>query len=315
MFGGFHDTYLDVADERLLYTVDTKIHHVEKWGSIFENTIVNKHSGDLEGIDEYGYGYKTVAEANKDGAGIDIETLKNTEYYKDAVKWGKNCQKEYVHLKWKHGYFDELGVDQSSAYNIKPKPGGDLPFDFHGDGSIDLIVGSTWKKGVGEVTPFELLDDFDLTICKASFDGKTFRVPDPHRTFSAQSTMEPNRRAVVESYVKHFQPPGKKYLDPIAQSALASATIAKVQKDVPNAPFYRQIDVAARLPDKSGKGLFGIFEVDEAKHGPPIQFHNWTYKLILRLRKYQQRGVDVIGAPTIDDDFDIDEFYIQIHGG
>ena len=48
--------------------------------------------------------------------------------------------------------------------NIKPKPGGDLPFDFHGDGSIDLIVGSTWKKGVGEVTPFELLDDFDLTI-------------------------------------------------------------------------------------------------------------------------------------------------------
>ena len=203
-----------------------------------------------------------------------------------------------------------LGLRQ--AYNVKPKPGGDLPFDFNGDGSIDLIVARIKATGSKkEVTPFDLLEDFDLTICKASFDGKTFRIPEPHRAFSAQSTMEPNRRAIVESYVKHFKPPSERYMQPMAGSALASATIKKVRKDVPSVPFYRQVDVAARLPDKSGAGLFGFFEVDSAKHGPPIQFHNWTCKLIKRLRKYQQRGIEVVDASTIGEDFQIREFSIS----
>lgn len=37
-------------------------------------------------------------------------------------------------------------------------------------------------------------------------------------------------------------------------------------------------------------------------YGAPILFHNWTRKLIMRLRKYQARDIDIIGAPTIDED-------------
>ena len=111
MFGGFHDTYIDIADSRLLYTVDTKIHHVEKWGSIFQNMNEN-----LEGIGSYGYGDKTAASANGEGAGIDVGTLKNTEYYRDAIGYGKNCQKRYVDWKWKRGMcFDQLGVDSNKV--------------------------------------------------------------------------------------------------------------------------------------------------------------------------------------------------------
>ena len=110
MFVGFKDYNISIDDDRLLYTVDTKIHHVEIWGSVIEN---------LEGIEAKG--------------GSDLETLKNTEYYKEASEWGKNCQKNYVDNKWHHPTmcFDILGVDlnRSGAYNIKPKPGGDLPFD------------------------------------------------------------------------------------------------------------------------------------------------------------------------------------------
>ena len=246
MFGGFHDGYLSIADDRLLYTVDTKIHHVEKYGSIFRNV-----DESLEGRSEGRWSKKSVEEANREGAGIDVETQKNTDYYRKAIGWGKNCQRNYVDMKWNCNsfmHFDTLGIDgRNKAYNIKPKPGGDLPFDFEGDGSIDLIVALTKTKGSKkDITPFDILEDFDLTICKASFDGKTFRIPDPHRTFSRQSTMEPNRRAIVESYVKHFESPNERYMEPIAESALASDTIKKVRKDVPNAPFYKQLDLAAR---------------------------------------------------------------------
>ena len=32
--------------------------------------------------------------------------------------------------------FDILGIDQNKAYDIKPKKGGDLPFDFRGKGTV-----------------------------------------------------------------------------------------------------------------------------------------------------------------------------------
>ena len=162
-----------------------------------------------------------------------------------------------------------------------------------------------------------LCNCFDLTICKASFDGKTFRVPDPHRTFAAKSTMEPNRRAIVESYVKHYKPvPWTEIgMEPIMQSKLATSTIEAVRKDVPNVPFYKQLDFAARLPDRYTGARFGrgsqYDPMVQAKYGPSIQFHNWTRKLINRLRKYQKRGIEVVGAPAIGDDVDIDEFRIS----
>jgi len=37
MFVGINDGYIDFVDNRLLYAVDTKIHHVESWGAFAEN--------------------------------------------------------------------------------------------------------------------------------------------------------------------------------------------------------------------------------------------------------------------------------------
>ena len=110
MFSGFHDTYIDVVDSRLLYTLDTKIHHVEGWGHVSRNM-----NAKLEGKDRYSWSERTVADANMEGAGIDVETLKNTEYYNNAIRYGSSCQERYVDWKWKHGYFDVLGVDQNKV--------------------------------------------------------------------------------------------------------------------------------------------------------------------------------------------------------
>ena len=55
------------------------------------------------------------------------------------------------------------GIDQNKAYDVKPKGGGDLPFDFNGKGDIDLVIGRLKSKsGNKNVTPSDLLSDFDL---------------------------------------------------------------------------------------------------------------------------------------------------------
>ena len=191
-------------------------------------------------------------------------------------------------------FFDLLGADpKNKAYHIKPKPRGDLPFDFRGNGNIDLVVAKKDK------TAYQLLDDFDLTICKASWNGRNFKIPNPHQSFCAKSTYDPIRCEIVNSYLKHFNPAVHEDMEPSkvahANSTNASAVIQKVQKDVPRTPFYRYIDKAKELPDRynpnaerwdfSG-GTFYDYEV-QAKYGASIQFHNWTTKLLGRLEKYQ----------------------------
>ena len=219
--------------------------------------------------------------------------------------------------------FGILGVVpvNDGTHDIKPKPGGELPFDFNGTGNIDLIVA---KIGLPVSS---LLDGFDLEICKASFDGKKFHIPDPHLTFAAKTRMEPNRRAVVGSYVTHHREPDDLYsMRAIELSRLASSTIRAVRRDVPNAPFYRLLDVADRLPDRyNPNATLSIYNISRQgtfqdpmvlkKHGAQIQFHNWCRKLVERLRKYQKRGIDVVDAPTIAEDFRISIYNIRSHGG
>ena len=279
-----------MTDDELLYTVDTKIHHVEHYGTQAENYEEN-------------------------GEHFEANTLE--EYVETTSLFGKDCQKNYVDWKWQNSMsFDVLGIESNNkAYNIKPNAGGTLPFDFNGDGNIDLVVAkvqddndmfrtgepSKKKAKKSEVTPFDILDDFDLTICKVSFDGKTFRIPEPHLAFARKTTMEPYRRAVVESYLKHF-PGTKGYVAPDEQSRIANATIKSVRKDVPDAPVYRLIDFAAMIPGKYSEtdDILDLYNpMYQAKLGPAIQFHNWTKKLVDRLEKYQGRGIEIIDAPIV----------------
>jgi hypothetical protein len=216
--------------------------------------------------------------------------------------------------------FDILDLyDRNNAYDIKPKPGGDLPFDFRGEGNLDLVVSKVNKNA------YDLLGDFDLTICKASWNGKNFRIPNPHQAFAGKSTYNPLRRAVLNSYMKHFNPPdvtGERNESRIvmASSKSAAATVQKVRRDVPHAPFYDYMDRTRFLRDEydpdadplgwDSRGSFNDKMV-QAKHGASIQFHNWTLKLIGRLEKYQGRGIDVIDAPRVRDD--IEYFKISPH--
>ena len=65
-------------------------------------------------------------------------------------------KRSYFRLHFHSMQFDLLGLDpRDKVYDIKPKPKGDLPFDFEGTGGIDLIVA---QKGL---SASDLLDGFD----------------------------------------------------------------------------------------------------------------------------------------------------------
>ena len=93
MFVGLRDSYVSLECSDLLYSVDTNIHHVEYWGSISENVVRKDYYGDKK----------------EESLPLD-ENVKNTEYYKKAVGYGKQCQSRYIDWKFKNGmHFTELG--------------------------------------------------------------------------------------------------------------------------------------------------------------------------------------------------------------
>mmetsp|Transcript_33702 Transcript_33702/g.76077 ORF Transcript_33702/g.76077 Transcript_33702/m.76077 type:complete len:496 (+) Transcript_33702:80-1567(+) len=298
MFVGLRDSGYEcgATSDKMLYAVDTNIHHVEHWGSIMENV----------GNNEY---YHHFGNEGSLPPGVDA---KSTEYYKEIVGYGKQCQSS-IDEKFEYSlHFTSLGIDLNEAYDVKPKSGGDLPYDFHGEGDIDLVVGRLKdKSGDKKIAPSDLLSDFDLEICKCSFDGKKFHIADPHNTFSGKTQMEPKRRAVVSSYAAHFSPPANKYLSGAEASTHTSAVIRKVRVDVRSTPFYGLLDLAASLPNRYdpdaffGRGSINNDPIVQVKVGANIQFHNFVVKLIDRLEKYQSRGIEVLDAPAIAHDMNL----------
>jgi hypothetical protein len=67
MFVGVNDGYIDIVDTRLVYTISTKIHHVESWGSVTKNA---KRSGRY---------------------GAPVDEAHEAEYRRKTIQWGKNA--------------------------------------------------------------------------------------------------------------------------------------------------------------------------------------------------------------------------------
>ena len=89
MFVGLRDNgyTCGVTSEEMVYAIDTNIHHVEYWGSLSENVFLSRDEKSL------------LPDGN----------VKNTEYYKEVVGYGKQCQK-YIDEKFEHSlHFTELG--------------------------------------------------------------------------------------------------------------------------------------------------------------------------------------------------------------
>jgi hypothetical protein len=93
------------------------------------------------------------------------------EYYDQAAEWGAEALTPF------YGKLSIIGMSGGSA-------GGTFPYDFalRNHNIVQLIVGKQGKKDARE-----LLESFDLEICKCSFDGRSFHFPDPAETFARRT--------------------------------------------------------------------------------------------------------------------------------
>lgn len=69
MFVGVRDGYIDIVDTRLVYTISTKIHHVESWGSSVTN----------------------AEEATRPASWRSDAPKEEAEYRHKTIQWGKNA--------------------------------------------------------------------------------------------------------------------------------------------------------------------------------------------------------------------------------
>ena len=213
------------------------------------------------------------------------------EYYAQTLKWGE------LVLRRRYGGM-KVGVPGGSA-------GGLFAYDHtlrDHHSFVQLVVG---KRGVKDAR--ELLESFDLEICKCYYDGREFHVPAPGDTFAGRSAITHARRDLVADFMGESEPlPG----DLLGERQTRMVT------------FEHLLPVMRRIRDQSwaGVGLGPCIELDtialnrglnrassfifdstrlctlDEQQAIESRFR-FIVRLIYRMQKYHRRGVKLIDPP------------------
>jgi hypothetical protein len=198
---------------------------------------------------------------------------------------------------------------ESSPYRIKTCDGTPFPFDsrfgFISENTgtpgqikvkeIDLVVGK-----VGYVSASDTLEDFDLNICKCNFNGNTFSIPDPHRTFAGQTTFASKKtKDLILGYHTHFN----------------GNMIYKNENEAGRDKRHHQIWHALELVQEDRVLLpYNLIGEDECnsiirRRRQHFALHNYIVRQVERIKKYETRGI------VVEDDDDLinatNEFQIR----
>ena len=144
---------------------------------------------------------------------------------------------------------------------------------------IDLVVA---ERGVADAR--DLLAQFDLDICKASFDGRVFRIPDPHRSFRSETRMDPRRLELMSAFAN-------KLLEKPPSTADGSPPNIYESEETWGAICH----VFDTTREGQPKWQEGFVSTDDYMN--PKMHHNWFAKLFLRQEKYKSRGIRLLDVP------------------
>lgn len=269
----------DLLGAREESSLETSVHHVETYAS-------RPISGTY---DDYG---------------VDLPLpYTSDEYYAQTLEWGE--------LVLEDAGMPRFGISSMEGYGGMKVgvPGGSAGGVFAYDHKlrdhhsfVQLVVG---KRGVKDAR--ELLESFDMEICKCYYDGREFHVPAPGDTFAGRSAITHARRDLVADFMGESEPlpgdfPGEMQTREVA--------------------FERLLNVMRRIRDQSwaGVGLGPCTELDkldtlssqsvglhrpsswnrlctlEEQHAIESRYR-FIVKLIYRMQKYHGRGVTLIDPP------------------
>lgn len=204
------------------------------------------------------------------------------EYYEQVKKWGAETMESGEHFA-----FSPLGFP----------PGDTFLYDYSLDrySFVQLIIGLPGRVADART----LLREFDLEICKCSYDGRTFRVPVPVQTFASRSTVDPARRYLVDDFMRkraNHAPNVDDFfscldIDPAMKKAIAKMT-KKGWKGIGMRPYVERERDDFDIVDR-------VF----------LDRYEFLAKIVARLRKYARRGVAIIDPPhdVVDSDVVVPE--------
>ena len=226
----------------------------------------------------------------------DEDALKydSDEYYEQVKKWGAETVESA--LSGEDSDFSPLGFPRGDTFL----------YDYNLDDSsfVQLIIGIPGRVADART----LLREFDLEICKCSYDGRTFRVPAPVQTFASRSTVDPARRYLVDDFMRKR-----------AKHAPNVNEVSPCCFDSINAEMKKAI---AKMTKKGWKGIGMRPYVEHERDDKDMHIHSiladrrdfldryeFLAKIVARLRKYARRGVEIIDPPhdVVDSDVVVPE--------
>lgn len=174
--------------------------------------------------------------------------------------------------------------------------------------NVDLIITTVTS------TVVDVIDDFDISICKGMFNGHFFTIPIPSKTFFHNAELSQSwRNEMVRSYVKHVTEEDE--------------TITILLKQSPEA-FFRCMDQNTIHKLTSGTSIFSrdfdenywiaklrkivinnaiAYMTDDHfsvhQHIDPICMHNLIIvKFVERTKKYSNRKITIMNMPSLSAD-------------
>ena len=217
-----------------------------------------------------------------------------------------------------HGEIDygDGSVYQNHPYRVETLPGVDLPFwdsGFEQDSeeenswnkkpSIDLLV---TKAGLASAM-IALEDDFDINICKCSFDGNSFFIPDPHNTFKRMSKMgSSEKKDLLVAYTTEYASSGIDKKNPKDLSKIRTA-LENVRDTsgivLPALLLPLEEDMEASMGQQiAARQHAWMYRTKSQKRDMAI--HNYLDRQLDRVKKYDKRGIrfedSVHGLLSID---------------
>ena len=195
-------------------------------------------------------------------------------YYSKARDWGATAVAK-ARMFARLGILYGSGIPGGSA-------GGDFLYDYDlRDGSyVQLIIGKPHVRDARD-----LLESFDLEICKSYFDGNVFHVPAARDSFAGRTKVTPARRALIEDFVRNVN----QYAPNVEYVSGYDWHMAKVLQKI-NEKSWAAIGAGPYIDDGGGEDFSPSF----------FDFqHRFLFlvKLVERAQKYSKRGVRIVDPP------------------
>ena len=229
------------------------------------------------------------------GWGTDRRTLTPEEYYAEACKYGNESVASGGRSRWGSPP-KRVGLPGGSAGGVFP-----YNYDLENETFLQLIIG---KEGAQDAR--ELLESFDLTICKTAYDGRNFRIPAPLDTFCSRTRVTAARRALIEDFIQteimlmgDESENGDVMIYEIMEAmhdeaweAVGLMGYSKAREEMRGRESMARVLASRRLDVDDG-----LDESDPPDDPNWMMRYIFVNKLILRLQKYAHRGVKIIAPP------------------